>query len=303
MARTIVGPGAHGGVVGQVQRALIVAGCGPPGVDELYGPGMQSAVKQFQQAQQLAASGIVDDVTWAALTHQPAPEIDVRSLELTAAFEGHGYTLAMGNFDGAWLTWGIIGFTLKHGEVQKILLDVNANHPELLQQAFGEHASELLSLMQASPEEQRQWAESVTQAGRLVEPWRTGFALFGQFEAVREEQRRLAHNDYFVPCLQTAQQYGLRSELGLAFCFDIHVQNGGIHANAQEAIQQELRASPPASEKDRRVAIANAVADAAMPAYREDVRRRKLTIAQGQGTVHSHNYVLENWGLGESPAL
>ncbi|HYL12783.1 MAG TPA: hypothetical protein VEV41_07095 [Terriglobales bacterium] len=27
------------------------------------------------------------------------------------------------------------------------------------------------------------------------------------------------------------------------------------------------------------------------------MRRRKLTIANGQGTVHGHTYVLENWGL------
>lgn len=34
-----------------------------------------------------------------------------RSLQVTAAFEGHGFGMLQGNWDGAWLTWGIIGFT------------------------------------------------------------------------------------------------------------------------------------------------------------------------------------------------
>jgi hypothetical protein len=46
-----------------------------------------------------------------------------------------------------------------------------------------------------------------------------------------------------------------------------------------------------------RVIVANAVADAAQPTWREDVRTRKLAIANGKGTVHGHDYVLENWGL------
>jgi hypothetical protein len=32
--------------------------------------------------------------------------------------------MVAGNFDNAWLTWGIIGFTLKHGEIQKIIKEV-----------------------------------------------------------------------------------------------------------------------------------------------------------------------------------
>ena len=35
--------------------------------------------------------------------------------------EGHGFTMVAGDFDGAGLTWGIIGFTLKHGEIQRIV--------------------------------------------------------------------------------------------------------------------------------------------------------------------------------------
>ncbi len=103
LPRTILGPGAHSGSA---------AGFDSNGTDGIYGPDSIAAVEPFQQAHAMPVTGIVDDATWQALMQTPVPAIDVPSLELTVAFEGHGYTLAMGNFDGAWLTSGIIGFTL-----------------------------------------------------------------------------------------------------------------------------------------------------------------------------------------------
>jgi hypothetical protein len=50
------------------------------------------------------------------------------------------------------------------------------------------------------------------------------------------------------------------------------------------------------------VIIADAVADASRERFREGVRSRKLTIANGSGDAHCAHFVLENWGLNESPA-
>jgi hypothetical protein len=272
-------------------------------VDEDYGGKTANAVRQFQQARGLAATGVIDDVMWQGLMQRPIPPTEVRTLELTAAFEGHGYTLAEGNFDGAWLTWGIIGFTMKYGTVQKIVLEIHRTHPHLVGEAFGDKAAELVAVMQAAAGQQEAWANSVTSNGsRLVQPWRAGFDWFGQFLEVRAVQRRLAHDEYFLPALRTAKRFQLKSELGLALCFDIHVQNGGIKKAAREIIEKAVAGNPPASEKELRGAIANAVADVAREKYREDVRTRKLTISDGSGRVHGHNYTLDNWGLGEFPA-
>ncbi len=82
---------------------------------------------------------------------KPVPGTDVRSLDLTAAFESYGYSLAQGKWDGAWLTWGIIGFTLKHGEVQRIVLDLQATALHLIDQAFRDEANDLLQIMKDSP--------------------------------------------------------------------------------------------------------------------------------------------------------
>lgn len=302
MARIVLGPGAHGGLVAEVQRALLAAGCDPHGIDGGYGGHTSAAVGAFLQSRGLPASGVVDEQTWTLLLQKPAPGTDLRSLELTAAFEGHNYTLAVGNFDGAWLTWGIIGFTLRYGKVSKILLEIEAQHPQLLEEAFGPNAARLMSVMHGPAADQESWADSVTVRGLLAEPWRTGFATLGGFPEVVAIQRRLAHDDYFLPALATARKYGLRSELGLALCFDIHVQNGGIGRKARAEIRQAVADHPDPDETFLRQTIAEAVANGARTKWREDVRRRKLAIANGRGTVHGHEYVLENWGLAEDAA-
>jgi hypothetical protein len=302
MSGTILGPGAHGGLVGEVQRALLGAGCDPQGLDGFYGANTGAAVRVFQQGRGLDITGIVSEETWLALLQQPVPPTAVRCLELTAAFEGHDYTLAVGNFDGAWLTWGIIGFTLRHGEIRKILLEIGSRYPELLARAFGDNAALLLNRMYAPRSEQQRWAESLTVDGRLAEPWRTSFATLGGFPEVVAIQRRVAHDDYFLPALATARRYRLRSRLGLALCFDIQVQNGGMPRTARRANHPAIGAQPDAGEALLRRAIANAVADSASARWSEDVRSRKLTIANGRGIVHEHEYILENWGLSEAAA-
>ncbi len=300
--RILYGQGAHGGVVESIQRRLTALGFDTKGFDGFYGRNTNSAVQGFQTAKSLAVTGAVDEATWQALMAVPVPAVEVRSLELTAAFEGHGYTLAQGNWDGAWLTWGIIGFTMKHGEVQKIVLEVQATAPDLLGKAFGDSAPRLLDVMRDSSRNQEAWAISISSGSRVVEPWVTGFRLLGQLPPVQEIQRRIARADYYVPAQSTAQQWGLKSELGLALCFDIHVQNGGIKPQAASAINAAIGANRPNDERVLRAIIATAVADASATQFHEDVLSRKLTIAQGQGTVHGASYVLENWGLADFPA-
>jgi peptidoglycan hydrolase-like protein with peptidoglycan-binding domain len=302
MARKLYGPGAHGGTVGDIQRALLAAKFDPNGIDEFYEKDTTAAVKAFQQASKLAATGFVDEDTWTALMQRPVPGTDVRSLDLTAAFEGHGYSLAEGNWDGAWLTWGIIGFTMKAGKVQKIILNILSTNPQRIAEAFGDKADQLIGIMKAPPSQQEQWANSVTVRSGVAEPWRTGFRWLGQFQEVREEQRRMANTDYFLPALNTAKGLGLKSELGLALCFDVEVQNGGVSDSTRKIIQQGIAAQHPSNERDLRRIVANAVAGASDPRFKQDVLSRKLTIADGQGQVHGAAFILENWALAEFAA-
>jgi peptidoglycan hydrolase-like protein with peptidoglycan-binding domain len=294
--RTLFAAGAIGEFVKQIQSNLTKAGFSTNGVDGWFGNDTTTATTAFQRANSLQASGAVDDSTWPALTQSAIPPAAQRSLQLTAAFEGHGFELAVGNFDGALLTWGIIGFTLTSGEIPQIVQAINASSPQLLDQAFGTSKSELLQLMTQSRAQQIAWANAHTLPnGGLVQTWRSMFAQFGSFPEVQAEQLRHVNQDYLMPAIATAKNLGFKSELGLALAFDIHVQNGGIKSVAMDKIQRQL--TPGMGEADLRAIVANAVADSANSAFIGDVRKRKLTIATGQGQVHGHTFVLENWGL------
>jgi hypothetical protein len=301
-ARTLFGMGAIGDIVREIQQALIANGSKLKGADGVYGEHTLNAVKQYQGRNSLPVTGTVDEATWERLMKRAVPAVGERCMQLTGNFEGHGFELAVGNFDGALLTWGIIGFTLASGEVQAIIEEVNRSHPELVQRAFGESAPELLKLVSSPRNVQKQWADEHTlKNGALAEPWKSMFASFGSLPQVQAEQMRRVQRDYLDPAIKTAGKLPLRSELGLALCFDIHVQNGGIKPAVMSALLPQFQKVT--AEPERRKLVANAVSDSARAAWRDDVRRRKLTIATGEGAVHGHKYVLSNWGLsGDFPA-
>lgn len=300
MPRLLFGPGARGESVRLLQQKLTDAGFDTHGVDGAYGGGTIAAVKAYQQQHGLAGDGNVDDALWTAVTGQPVPPLLDRCLGLTSTFEGHGYTLAQGNFDGAGVTWGIIGFTLKGGELSKIVQDAFAKDPQLVRDCFGSGTDILLRVLSQPWSDQLAWADSVSSGNsktQLAEPFKSGFAKLGQSSLGQQLQQQHVDADYFQPALHTAKAYGLTSELGTALCFDIHVQDGGISSAA--GAQVRAQTTPGMAERDVRVLIANAVADHANAAWREDVRTRKLTVATGEGTVHGVHYVLKNWGLAD----
>ncbi len=293
--RTYFAIGAQGDLVREVQQNLAQRGFSPGNPDGNYGPNTANAVKAFQGTNAQPQTGSIDDNTWTPLMNKPIPSVSERSLQLTSSFEGHGFELAVGNFDGALLTWGIIGFTLASGEIQQIVLSINSQFPDVVRQAFGDSTDELLNLMRADRDFQTNWANAHTVNGRaLAEPWKSMFAAFGAAPEVQAEQLKRVQSAYMLPAIQTAGKLGFTSELGLALCFDVHVQNGGIKPPVMAQILPQLQGM---QEADARALVANAVADSARPQFQADVRSRKLTIAKGSGNVHGKQYVLQNWGL------
>jgi peptidoglycan hydrolase-like protein with peptidoglycan-binding domain len=304
MPKVLLAKGARGELVRRVQLALASQGFDPQGADGRFGKDTEAAVKAFQQARSFEPSGQVDPGTWKTLLGTPIPDTQERSLQLTAALEGHGFTLAQGNFDGAGITWGIVGFTLKHGELAKIVLKVFDTNPALVRRAFEGNTEELIETLNSPKAVQIRFADSIsvgTTKTTIKEPWRSGFRAFGEIAEVQALQLELADEDYGRPAAETANTFGLKTELGRALAFDIHVQNGGIKPSARKEITTALAEHPITTERELRIIIANAVADAST-SFREDVRSRKLTIATGAGKVHGEVFVLGNWGLDESQA-
>ncbi|HEX8773837.1 MAG TPA: peptidoglycan-binding protein [Pyrinomonadaceae bacterium] len=304
MARVIFAKGVRGEIVRKMQRRLIDLGFNTQGVDGDYGNNTEKAVKAFQKSRGMEQTGEVDTTAFETLMGTGIPSVKERALQVTAAFEGHDFTLAQGNFDGAGITWGIIGFTLRHGELKKIILQINGQHPALVREAFGAKTEELIAVMNSSLSKQIAFADSVSIGAskvRLAEPWRTGFRKFGEMKEVQDLQLELVDQDFFKPAVKTAAKFGLKSELGIALAFDIHVQNGSIKDSAREQIEREKAAHPITKERELRNIIGQAVADKSNPSFREDVRSRKITIATGSGKVHGSTYILRNWGLDETP--
>jgi len=302
-AKLLLAKGARGELVRRAQLALSKAGFDPGPIDGDYGNGTAGAVGKFRQKNGLGTLGEVDVPTWKALTGAPTPSVRERALQLTAAFEGHGFGLVAGNYDDAYVTWGIIGFTLRHGELSTIVLEAHRRDPRLVSDAFGKQADELIAVMSAPKARQLAWGNAISILPRKVkvkEPWLASFRRFGESPDVQAIQLERVEAR-FVSAEALAKELGLSTELGVALCFDIVVQNGSVVPSARQQIERDVAANPIHKERELRVVIANAVADASRAPYREDVRSRKLTIATGAGKVHGATYLVRNWGLDASP--
>ncbi|HZU45181.1 MAG TPA: peptidoglycan-binding domain-containing protein, partial [Terriglobales bacterium] len=90
--RVLLGPGAIGETVRQVQMVLGSNGFNFHICDGWYGPATAECVKAYQRAKALPETGAIDDEgTWQLLMKCPIPTVSERCLQLTAAFEGHGF--------------------------------------------------------------------------------------------------------------------------------------------------------------------------------------------------------------------
>lgn len=299
MSRVLLARGASGDIVRALQSQLGFTGAS---LSSVYNTETFVAVSKFQKSQNIPQTGAVDSETWKLIMMIEEPTVEARILQVTGSFEGHGFTLAQGNYDGAGITWGIIGFTLKGGELGGIIQEIQLQNPDLVQQAFGTNTVQLMDMLAMPWKKQEEFANAQSLGAnkvRLAEPWRTAFRVFGEFPEVQAAQLARSNKNYYQPALAAAMTRGLKTELGIALLFDIHVQNGGISAAAQKRINDSVAAHPIASEQDLRILIAHAVADSARVQYRDDVLSRKLTMATGTGKVHGGMYMLSNWGLDE----
>ena len=272
--------------------------------DGVFGGRTQDAVKKFQEHKQLPVTGKVDDQTWQSLMGTAAPDLKQRCLQVTADFEGTGFTKCVGNFDGAGLTWGIIGFTLKHGELETILKKIRTNHPDVFSAAFGSLETKIVEVLNSSLAAQMNFANSISVGAnkmKILPEWAAAFERLGLNEKVQAIQLERTEK-YFDIAVRDVERFTVSNELGLALCFDIAVQNGGIDQTEGQQIRNKITQTPPATPQDLRKIIANVVAENSNPTYIEDVRKRKLTLATTQGTVHGSKYDVKTWGLDEVPA-
>lgn len=312
--------GAKGDEVARIQtrlRALDVY-LGP--IDGDFGGGTESAVRAFQRARGLAVDGVVGSNTWRALFDGAdivapailAEPLTYRCLALTGTFETGApppdcFAGLSGDFDQQGLSFGVCQWNLGQGSLPSLLKAMDRQHTTVVDEIFGPHAAEFRAMLASSRDEQLDWARSIqNQRCVISEPWRGLFKTLGrrrEFHAIEVD----AANTLYQDALRLCQTYGVHSQRAAALMFDIKVQNGSISATTRAQIERDFTALDPGrpdAEVERLRVIANRRAEAANPRWVEDVRARKLTIANGIGTVHGAHVDLEaQYGIGLKPSI
>ena len=244
----------QGELIRKVQLVLKAGGFLDDIADGVYGNNTQAALRKFQEQKQLAVSGNIDDQTWPALMGTAAPDLKQRCLQVTADFEGTGFTKCVGNFDGAGLTWGIIGFTLKHGELGAMLTKIRATHPNTFSAAFGNLENKIVEVLSSSQTAQMNFANSISigpKKYQILPEWAAAFERLGSNEQVQAIQLERTE-EYFNIAARDVERFDVKNELGLALCFDIAVQNGGIDQSDGNRIRNKITQTPPATPEDLR---------------------------------------------------
>jgi hypothetical protein len=282
-------------------------------IDGIFGGGTEAAVKKFQTDKDLLVDGKVGKQTWAALFDDEEigePSIiekglDYRCLALTGSFETgkpvpECFSGLTGDFDDQGISFGALQWNFGQRSLQPLLKEMNEEHQKILKDIFHTEYEILVQILESDYEEQMEWARSIQDPVRhfIYEPWRGLFKALGRTKDYQEIQVRYT-KEYYRLAQSWLESYGLWSERAEALLFDIRVQNGSIQSYVKAQILRDFEELGQGLDKnDEEIAklriIANRRAEASNPRWVEDVRRRKLCIANGEGVVHGNHYHLES---------
>lgn len=314
---TVYKNGSTGVDVTRIQKALKDAGFYQGEPDGVFGSGTEAAVKKFQFTSGLGADGIVGSATLEKLFPSQAAEpkalsggLDSRCLALTGTFETGRFApdcfaSMTGNFDGQGMSFGALQWNFGQGTLQPLLKEMVTNHPDVALSIFGASLNQLQQAISGSKDAALSFAASIQDQAKktITDPWKQMFRSLGltpEFQAIEVKGAAT----YYGKAVKLCTDYGFRTERGRALMFDICVQNGSISDTIKALIVADFTKipsslSPEETEVAKMRIVANRRAEAANPKFVEDVRRRKLCIAEGKGVVHGITYDLAGqFGLG-----
>jgi putative peptidoglycan binding protein len=309
--------GSSGEPVTRIQQRLQKLGLYRGPLDGAFGGGTEAAVKAFQAANGLDLDGVVGDQTWRKLFREPivappiaAEPVESRCVAITGAFETNAgppdcFAGISGDFDGQGLSFGVCQWNFGQDSLQPLLTTMLAKNDAVARGIFQDHYPVLAAALASPKDDLMAFARSIQHPVNhtVNEPWRGMLRALGRTSEFQKIQVAAAGR-----LLKTARamcrEYGLKSERALALMFDIVVQNGSIQPLVKARIQKDFDALPAdLAEDDREVermrVVAVRRAEAANPRWVEDVRARKLCLANGAGKVHGVDYDLEGqYGIG-----
>lgn len=308
------GLGSQGAEVNRIQTRLKQLGNYAGRVDGIYAVSTETAVKAFQTAHSIGVTGVVGPQTWGALfpgETMPPPIVDhpliYRCLALTGSYETDSlipdcFAGLSGDFDGQGISFGVLQWNFGQGSLPPLLIEMDTKHSNTLRNVFGSNYTTFQSIIRASKTQQMAWARSIQIKNRLNEPWRSQFKALGATKEFQDIEV-LHATQVFQRAKTMCHEYGVFTERAVALMFDIVTQNGSISAATKKVISTDFThipasGTPETKEVARLRIIANRRAEAAKPQWIEDVRARKLTIANGEGQVHGNKYTLASqYGL------
>lgn len=300
--------GASGDDVARIQKALKEAGFYEGEADGMFNDRTEAGVKAFQTKSGLAADGIVGPVTWARLFPSPVSagikgDLPSRCLALTGSFETGQqapdcFAAVTGNFDGQGMSFGALQWNLGQGTLQPLLQEMFDNYQDISLKIFGADLEPLQRAIKGGKQSSVSFAVSIQDQGKktITSRWKQMFRQLGltpEFQGIETKGAAA----YYGKAVRLCKDYNLWTKRGLALMFDISVQNGSIPDKVRKLIVEDIgklnqNISPEEMEVSIMRIVANRRAEAANPSFVEDVRKRKLCIAEGKGMVHGIAYDL-----------
>jgi hypothetical protein len=294
----------YGHLVRQVQLALRNGGFETQGIDMIFGDDTENALLAWRASTgKDAIDAIVTRADWAELVGSNEPDLFDISAQATAAFEGHGFGKIVGDFDGAVMTWGYHGYTLKFGHLQAVLKLIEQSGPNTLNAVFGTGRADELRAMLAmtSMNDQIAWARAnVLDANNAIKvDWHSQFADLGEQEVTRAAQLAHSRETFWKGmAVPQATAMGLKKPLSLGMLFDAAIQQGGASKATVKTVKDARTANPAITEMSLRAVLAQALRDQlSNSTWADDVFARRKTFISGRGQVHGANYDLGYWGF------
>lgn len=238
--------------------------------------------------------------------------LEKRIMGLTASFEtGVGFPecfgVVTGNFDGQGISFGALQWCIGQNTLQELFESMMREHPKVTENIFSkDQFAQFKGMLKGNLSDQMNWAKSIQITERkpnnsikwvILPEWKTALQRLGLTEEMISIEVTAA-SARFAKAQSNCSIYRLRSERGLALMFDINVQNGhvdvkGAGANILKDFQNiPLSLSDDEKEVERMRIVARRRAEVANPRWVQDVLKRKMTIAEGEGVVHGKKYVL-----------
>lgn len=276
-------------------------------VDGVFGPLTRDAVRDLQIRHGLQGTGQIGEAFCARLG-LAWPSAFERCLNLSAEFEGTGFTRAVGpadTGDSAGVTFGLVGFTSFNGELQHLLRRYAAanaaRYAEVVERGLGARAAEFRAAVE-SGDNKTLARFALDGGGRVIGSVSAVLRRLGQTAEMQALQVAEARQRYWALAEDQGRSLWGRPPLrALALLFDIAVQNGGLKITELEDCRVTFKTVGP-GDGDRMWEVVRVLHRRLTNARRpkgivDDVLARKRAIVSGYGLVHGREWWIRSFGV------